>query len=82
MFYKKSIRALIIKERNNHMPPYAFKPWIPCKQPGGGGGGSTLDKKVFNMSSLLISIRIRAIYTIRLKYGLIISFQTIFCQFG
>ena len=75
---KKPIHALIIQGHKNNMPPMTSNH---------GGNviyreATTVYKKGFQMPPLSLSARIRVVYTIPLKYGIIRQFKTTFRQFG
>ena len=75
MFDEKPSCALIIQGNNNRIPPMN-------SNHGGrvnGQESSPVDKKTFQMAPQLLSANTWKIYTIRLKYGLIIPFNAIFC---
>ena len=66
----KTRRALIIQGHNNHMPP------ITSNNEGrvNNKDASVVEKKTFQVTPLSLSVRIGAIYTIRLECGLIRPF--------
>ena len=65
----------MIQGNNNHIPSMTSNHGGRVKSQE---ASSTVEKKAFQMAPLSLSALIGAIYTIRLKYGLIRPFETIF----
>ena len=78
MFYKKSIYVLIIQVHNYNTPPTNSNDRGHLNNQE----SSTAEKKGFQMPQLSFYTRIRATYSISMKYDQNRQFKTIFTQFG